>query len=590
MSNSGNTSFSAANVNRRHNLFSNIESEIHATWRDVGASAQEKFEEDLERIITGKDLLRYQVNEKATKPITIKKTLDGRDMLASLAEGKITFPLEPPSLRDVSLQEISGALSFALRDNIEELDQKIAELAPNEESEQDPTNFRSSVQYLNSLEEYKKILERGCSILISVQDLDFVNHQSWLQIIHSLNKVFASFSSDLVNETDSVIPENHFFLKKYALALLGSIEEGVRPDSNPNGVYSYKKILILFEQALAIEEKGYRSPNDRYLKKVTAMAHLLLREELARPDPRENIIYGCRESLNLLQQIRNDMFICALDSFNGPGMAQVLLVEEQARPHPRENIIRSYQKSLEFYKFPFFVRNLNLEQGNSLVSELRARVEAGDNIDLSVVSIYLTRKLSPSQYRCYRGKGLAQLMLTQEQSRPYPREDIIYGYKESIHCFDRSLTNPPNTPYNHARCFERKGWCVLGITNEQSRDHPRADIINDYSASLSLLDQSIGLGNGRSIHDREKLTALRKQGSALLERTNARVISSPKKEVIAFYHTLFECFKNCSLEYEVGHFEQALLFYNQGEALWKEMRASQSAGREPGQDSFCIIS
>ena len=488
-----NTSLEQADFNRHHSSFSEIDSQtsstwqdpvISYTWRDVGASPQEKFEEDLESITQGTNLFHIDIDEHGeTTSTRIKRALDGREMLAALAEGKVTYPLT------ISKPELSGAIAFALSDNIEKIDQKIAELRmPIAERGQILNDLHDSSNSIELLELYKDALSEGIKILLSIQQDESKDDQFHQKTITTLHEIFALFDRSLAAKAEGWsfwsfnTPQ---YLTNQGQALLKRTNEEEKPNPREKIIKGYQKSFDLFKRAFAARESGNHLKS-RYLANQGVVI-LKLTDEKARTNPRDNIIKGYEDSYRLFKWALEDL---DLDNPNNhvksvylsdQSKALLELTNEKARTNPRNNIIKGYEESYRLFRRAVFANGAG--QG-------RKGMYLGD-------------------------QGNALMELTKEKAKPHPRENIIRGYRESFLLLARALGALADGVGSHS-CLAKQGRTILVLTDEEARPNPRPDIIIGYQESLELFQKSlVAAGQNRG----EEADELKRQGIKLLRTT-----------------------------------------------------------------------
>jgi len=275
-------------------------------------SDQERFEEALE-MIQGKGLCRYEFRE-GEEPVRVKARLDGRAMLRQLAEGKIEFPLTTPSLQNTSLEEIFHNIAFALNDNISEVDNKLADLKRTA-ADQDPPS-KGVKNSINCLETYKKALETGNEVLLLENIPRHVDADFFSNRIRYLNTVFT---------------------------LCEKAEEAIGLNDNVfNNFNNHAKDSLLALEQLENENHGRSYPGY-----AVPLARLRFGEELARPEPRADVLRGLNEVTNLWQRIENMMN--THDPIEARHLAlqahaRLLFTEELEKPDPNRLIMSNYAR------------------------------------------------------------------------------------------------------------------------------------------------------------------------------------------------------------------------------------------------------
>jgi hypothetical protein len=342
------------------------EEEVSDTWKETALSDQDKFEETLKQITRGEGSFKG----KFLTPTFIKKTLDGIEMLALLADGKIHFPLEEPSLSDVSLEETLGAIAFALHDNVEQIDQEIAELRkPIQERKETPNHPHYSGNSIECLESYKGALEKGKEMLLSIQQDGSEDSEFCLKAVSGLHRIFALLESILKAEAKGDFQQS-FELKDYVSAHFFLLEENlIRPNPLEAMVDGYEYVIKLFGKAFAAQAEK----NDKETKCFSRQASVYLKfeNEYLKPDSRrrKNIVVGYKRSKGYfsaaeealaLQKKKNphrstpdtariSHLNNAYDILMTGGDIYLNLTHEQAKEGPdrREDIISSYQQALD---------------------------------------------------------------------------------------------------------------------------------------------------------------------------------------------------------------------------------------------------
>ncbi len=253
-------------------------------------SDQVRFERQLE-MIAGRGL---SVDDKIGGELRTRE-LDGVEMIAQLAEGKIEFPLQAPSLKNHSLRELRYAIAFALQENIKKLDERINFLKATEEKS---TITQQNIEYL---ENYRESLDVGKKILSNltehVEEPGSREEDLVFETIEMLHKCFDMHKKSLktlaLGNIDQASYEN-----VQALARIRVTEETMGPPVVRDHIIAgYHEVFALYDKALGahrevadclhrqanalfqvIEQKARRSPNkvliDEYNRQVEYYATL----------------------------------------------------------------------------------------------------------------------------------------------------------------------------------------------------------------------------------------------------------------------------------------------------------------------------
>jgi hypothetical protein len=239
-------------------------------------------------------------------------------MLRQLAEGKIEFPLTTPSLQNTSLEEIFHNIAFALNDNITEVDNKLADLKRTAADQAPPS--QGVENSINCLETYKKALETGNELLLLENIRPHVDANFFSNRISYLNTVFT-----LCEKAEEAI----------------GLNDNVFNNFNNHA----KDSLLALEQ---LENKNYRFSYPYY---EFPKARLRFGEELARPEPRADVLRGLHEVTNLWQRIENMMNTHGHDPdpkearyLALQAQARLRVTEELAKPEPNILIMSNYNK------------------------------------------------------------------------------------------------------------------------------------------------------------------------------------------------------------------------------------------------------
>ena len=249
----------------------------NSLFRNVGAtSPQDQFEEAIE-MIRGEGLFYYDFPEGG-EPVRVKAKLDGRTMLGQLAEGKIKFPLETASLKETGLEEIFHNIGFALKDNIEEIDKKIADLKRTTANQ--GTASSDLVERTEHLETYKEALETGRHLL---QDAPENADNGFFQTLMSnLHETF-TLCEQAEEKRAAGNDEGAEFLTYQSRARLGATKELARPEPRANIIAGFNDAFTLLQRAEGARDAGNLGLANNFNNQ--ASARLAATEMLMRPVP-----------------------------------------------------------------------------------------------------------------------------------------------------------------------------------------------------------------------------------------------------------------------------------------------------------------
>jgi hypothetical protein len=329
------------------NLFPDLVN--NSLFRNAGAtSPQDQFEEALE-MIQGKGLFRYRFQEggEAASSQT-PLTLDGRAMLRQLAEGKIEFPLTTPSLQNTSLGELFHNIGFALKDNIEEIDEKIADLKRTTANQ--GTASSALVKRTEHLEKYKEALETGRHLLQNVPENADINFfQKLMSNLHETFTLCEQAEQERLKGND----EKANNLNNQGLARLGATHESASLKPREVIVAGYNEAFTLCERAQEARAAG----NDERAEflKYQGLARLGATKELASPEPRAHIVADYNDAFTLCKRAegaRTAVFpTIATDVYlYNQGLARLEATIESASPEPREDIVAGYNEAFTLFQ------------------------------------------------------------------------------------------------------------------------------------------------------------------------------------------------------------------------------------------------
>ena len=355
---------------------------------------QEQFEEILEQI-RGKGLLTYPTEENTTTPRLITKRLDGRAMISKLVEGRVAIPdqiaganlneIAHPILKssasswtmtDFSHNELAAQLGFALRDNITDVETQIAVL-----KNKLTTQAASAAIKVDSAVESKREVETEAEEANQVEPINIALTLATIELLGDYKNILGKGADILVKINEEV-----------------NRTTPVTEDQIEHTIRELHRAFDLVEQSLEAQKNGFHI-QAQDLKNYGKALCLLIEEE-TKPYPSENMMSACRQSANLFASALAAEAADQVEQatwLSNQGRTLYLCTAEEALPHPRENIVQGYRESANLF-------------ASALAAHAAGQVE---------------------QAHLLKSQGLALYWCTQEEAGPFPRENIVQGYRES---------------------------------------------------------------------------------------------------------------------------------------------------------------
>ncbi len=340
--------------------------------------------------------------------------LDGVEMIAQLAEGKIEFPLRGSlvntsetsaagspeySLADYSLQELCSGLSFALQENIKKIEERINTLRTTKEQR---VNHQQTLHYL---ERYQESLTMGGEILLSLTDQIEEGGEGEAEIIFEriklLHECFSAHAQALKEISKDVTlgdSDRARYLSHQARALIYLTAELSRKQPRGPIAAGYNRAFAFYSEALAIIDTSqckyfdtrryWYGENDfancaRFLdNKATA---LFKSTEEAAGANRANIVAGYNEVIDLCDQAvaalanyEGDLFVY----YNLQAAALFKSTEEEAGAN-RARIVAGYNEAFDLYGqslvlIPGSIRHLSDYLSEHMAKEAHAHFELAE--------------------------------------------------------------------------------------------------------------------------------------------------------------------------------------------------------------------
>ncbi len=277
---------------------------------DLPLSDQERFERAVE-MIAGRGLA---LDDKIGAELRTGE-LDGVEMIAQLAEGKIEFPLRGSlantsetsaagspeySLADYSLRELRHDLAFALEENIKKLEERIDILRATEEQR---AHLQKTIEYLEC---YKESLTMGREILRNLtehieepgeREVAFAFRV--IEIIHECFSTHAQALEEMNRDVTREDIERARYLNNQAHALIDLAAELSREQPRESLLKGYREALTLYRQAL--EELTTGSRDIAFYLYHQGLARYRATKEAAGAN-RADIVRGYKEASELYRQ------------------------------------------------------------------------------------------------------------------------------------------------------------------------------------------------------------------------------------------------------------------------------------------------
>ncbi len=460
------------------------------------ASTQEYFERALE-MIRGRGLAE---GDKVGGKLRSAQ-LDGVEMIAQLAEGKIEFPLKGSfigplihsteessagspeySLDNYSLRELRHGLAFALQENIHKL--KEQEIALKSEESQ---SAHTRAEYLAS---YQQSIREGAEILLKlteeIEEPGIREEQLLFERITMLHECFSthreslealSRASTLRASTlrESTLRESTLkamILHNLASAQMGILLETSRENPREHFLADFREVIASLHRAEALLEIA---DSDRAIYLINqAHAHLHTTLEASSEHLRDNILTYYHNARTLFTQALEDLDNGETNRakyFNDQGYACLLLASETSREYPRTSFLNACNETIALY------------------DQTLAELEAGE----------INRSIIISK------KARTRLLATSEIFREHPRANMLDDFDKLITRFDKILEILAEGDFQRAAYLHNQATAHLFLIKESYSEHPRASLLEGYGEVITLSDKALRALASRNVEQAEDL-------------------------------------------------------------------------------------
>ncbi len=450
--------------------------------------------------------------------------LDGVEMIAQLAEGKIEFPLRGSlantsetsaavlpeySLADYSLRELRYGLAFALEGNITKIEERINTLrATFEANKEKPEHTQETIKFLN-LEGYKTSLsfEKRIKALNKTKGKP-ENLQKTIDYLEEYKKSLTMGGEILRNLTDHIEEPGEREVA-FAFRVIEIIHECFS---------AHAQVLEEFDKSvLGILLKDYRD-RTRYLNnKAHALIHLAA--ELSREQPRDSILADYRQALRIFGQALEELAAGNRNRaryFDGQATARFWATEEEAGAN-RADIVRGYNEV--FALFSQAVEELAAGKDNRallLANQARAcfartKEEAGAK-RAHIIAIYnnvvsFCKKALPfhamrDYVHCLVNRASSTFEAAEEAAGAN-RMNITVGFNEAADFYVQAVAAIVAGNDTRVRYLRDLAAIRFSATQEAAGAN-RASVIAAYNKVFSLREQAFAAwvaGNGGQARD-----------------------------------------------------------------------------------------